>query len=63
MLADPALTAITAWGVAMEGSDLSVPATFVLDAEHRVAARAIGENMTDLPEPDALLAVLRALRR
>ena len=39
----------------------SVPATYVLDSDHRVAWRDVGANMTDLPDADAVLAALRAL--
>ncbi len=50
------MTAITAYGVAMDGQDLSVPATFVIRPSGTISWRHIGERVWDRPMWDELLA-------
>lgn len=49
LLSDPDMTVIGAWGVAMEGRDIAVPATFVVDRERRIRWRRVGETQIDRP--------------
>jgi len=55
LLSDPDLKVISAYGVAMEGEDIAVPATFIIDGKGGIRWRYVGENMTDRPEGEALL--------
>jgi len=55
LLADPALEVISAYGVAMEGKDIAVPSTFVLDRTGAIRWRYVGENMKDRPSSRQLL--------
>ncbi len=55
LLSDPTLTAIEAYGVAMAGSELAVPATFVVDRDRRILRRYVGETQFDRPSVDFLL--------
>ena len=55
LLADPEMTVIKAWGVAMEGEDIAVPSTFVVSREKTIVWKYIGENMTDRPSEAEVL--------
>jgi len=55
LLADPDLTTIRAYGVAMKGRDLAVPATFIVKPDGRISARYVGETQFDRPSVDTLL--------
>jgi peroxiredoxin len=55
LLADPELKVISAYGVAMEGKDIAVPSTFVLDRTGAIRWRYVGENMKDRPAAQILL--------
>jgi peroxiredoxin len=57
LLADPGLTAINAYGVAMEGKDIAVPATFVVGQDKTIRWSYVGENMTDRPDEHEVLAI------
>ncbi len=56
LLSDPDLKAARAFGVAMKGKDIAVPATFLVEPDGAISFRHIGETTTDRP---ALEAVLR----
>jgi peroxiredoxin len=56
LLSDPDLVAASAYGVAMVGRDIAVPATFVIEADRTISYRYVGEDMTDRPRLDAVLA-------
>ena len=62
LLRDPDMAVITAYGVAMAGRDIAVPATIVIDQRGRVVYRRVGETMSDRPEVPALLEVLERHR-
>lgn len=49
LLSDPDLTVIKAYGVAMAGQDISVPAVFVVRPNGHISWRHIGEGITDRP--------------
>lgn len=63
LLSDPDLAVITAYGVAMDGEDIAVPATFIVDGGKQIHWRYIGENMTDRPPEEALLEQAKSLRK
>ena len=60
LASDPRREAITAYGVAMEGEPLAVPATFVVRPDRTIAWRHVGETMTDRPASAHVLDVVRA---
>ena len=55
LLSDPDLKVINAYGVAMAGEDIAVPASFIIDGEKSTHWRYVGENMTDRPSEEELL--------
>ncbi len=60
LLSDMDLHVITAYGVAMDGRDIAVPATFIVRKDRSVAWKRVGEEMTDRPSPADILAQVRA---
>lgn len=58
LLADPGLKAALAYGVAMDGEEIAVPAVFVIARDRRIVYRHIGESIVDRPSPDDLLEAL-----
>ena len=59
LLSDPGLRVIAAYGVAMAGRPIAVPAVFVVDRDRKILHRHIGTSVTDRPSPEAILAHLR----
>jgi peroxiredoxin len=55
LLCDPDLKVISAYGVAMEGKDIAVPSTFVIDRTGAIRWRYVGENMRDRPTAQQLI--------
>ena len=55
LLSDPDLTAISAYGVAMDGDDIAIPAAFVVDLQGRITFGFVGESMADRPDGQRLL--------
>jgi len=49
LLSDPDMTVINAYGVAMKGQDIAVPAVFVVRPDGHISWRYIGESVTDRP--------------
>ena len=62
LLSDPEMKIISAYGVAMDGEDIAVPATFIIDQERRIRWKYVGENMTDRPDSRGLLELAVAAR-
>lgn len=62
LYADPDRTAIKSWGVHDAENDISLPATFVVDAQGMVVFRYVGEDKTDRPVLDDIMKTLRALQ-
>lgn len=58
LLADPGLKAALAYGVAMDGEEIAVPAVFVVTRDRRIVYRHVGESITDRPTPDDMLAAI-----
>lgn len=56
LLSDPSMKVISAYGVAMEGRDIAVPAVFIVGKGHKILYRYIGESMSDRPDPDELVS-------
>ena len=61
LLSDPGVVVAAAYGVAMKGDDLAVPATFVLRPDGTIAYRYVGEDMTDRPSTNEILEKARLL--
>ncbi len=61
LLSDPGMKTIIAYGVAMDGEDIAVPSTFVIDRNRRIRFAYVGETQADRPSNDALLGWLDAL--
>ena len=57
LLSDTDLKAAVAWGVAMEGRDIAVPATFVVTQDRKIFWKKVGESMTDRPSNEEILEV------
>jgi peroxiredoxin len=49
LLADPTMEVISAYGVAMEGEDIAVPATFIVRRDKTIYWKHVGETMRDRP--------------
>jgi peroxiredoxin len=62
LLSDPDLSVITAWGVAMDGKDIAVPATFIVRADGKIEYAYIGETQADRPAPADILKLAAALK-
>ncbi len=61
LLSDADVAVASAYGVAMDGDDIAIPAVFVIDRAGRIAWRKIGETMTDRPTLERVLDRLDAL--
>ena len=62
LLRDDGLKTALAYGVAMQGQDIAVPAVFVVLPDGRIFFRQIGENINDRPSNAELLDIVdRAL--
>jgi peroxiredoxin len=61
LLSDPGAQGARLWGVQMEGEELAVPATFVLDTRGDVVWARVGERVGDRPSASELLEVLDRL--
>ena len=59
LASDPTLAVITAYGVAMAGEDIAVPAVFLVSPEGAILWRHVGENMTDRPLTQVIVAHAR----
>ncbi len=62
LLSDPDMRVIKAYGVAMKGQDIAVPATFIIRRDRQIAWRHVGETQADRPSAAALLTKARSLR-
>lgn len=63
LLSDPQLEAITAYGVAMKGEDIAVPAAFVISSQGTITFSYIGESMADRPDSSRLLQLAVAANK
>ena len=63
LLSDPELSVTSAYGVAMEGKDIAVPATFIIAGDKTVYWRYIGENMADRPTEEEMLQQAISIRQ
>lgn len=61
LLSDPGLVVALQYGVAMEGREIAVPATFVITSNGTIAKRWVGESMIDRPDLDEVLALIKSL--
>lgn len=58
LLSDPDVAVASAYGVAMKGQDLAIPATFVVMPNREVFWKYVGENPSDRPPEDVLFEQL-----
>ena len=59
LLSDPEMAVTGAYGLAMEGKDIAVPAVIIVAPGGEVIFAHVGETMTDRPRPLELLQVVR----
>lgn len=62
LLSDPNLEVISAYGVAMDGEDIAVPATFVIRQDRTIHWSYVGESMADRPDAPELFEIARKAR-
>jgi peroxiredoxin len=55
LLSDPDMTIIAAYGLAMEGNDIAVPATFIIDRQQIIRWQHISETQMHRPDADEVL--------
>jgi peroxiredoxin len=55
LLSDPDLKTAIAYGVAMEGRDIAIPAIFVVNGAGEITFRYVGESPADRPDAEDLL--------
>ena len=55
LLSDQDMAVISAYGLAMEGNGIAVPATFVIDGQQIIRWRHVGETQMDRPDADEVL--------
>lgn len=55
LLSDSDMAVISAYGLAMEGNDIAVPATFVIDGQQIIRWQHVGETQMDRPDADEVL--------
>jgi peroxiredoxin len=60
LLRDADLKVANAYGVAMKGKDIAVPAVFVISREGRIVFKAIGESPADRASLSDILAAVDA---
>lgn len=58
LLSDPDMSTVKAYGVAMKGRDIAVPAIFIIDKQQRVRFAYVGTTIDDRPDPEELLTWL-----
>ena len=63
LLSDPDLAVAKAYGVAMQGRDIAVPATFIVAPDRSIAYRYVGESMNDRPSTAHVLKLASELKR
>lgn len=62
LLSDPKLEVISAYGVAMDGGDIAVPATFIIRPDRTIHWSYVGESMADRPDAAELFELARKAR-
>lgn len=63
LLHDPGVQVANAYGVAMKGDDIAIPATFVIGQTGHIHYKTVGETMADRPDLDEVLAIVDDLLR
>ncbi len=62
LIHDVGLKAALAYGVAMDGEDIAVPAVFVIDGHGRIHWKQVGESLWDRPKVEDVLARVDEVR-
>ena len=55
LLSDPKLEVISTYGVAMEGDDIAVPSTMIINQKKEITWKYVGEDMKDRPSEQSVL--------
>ncbi len=55
LLSDPDMLVISAYGLAMEGRDIAVPATFIIDRKQTIQWQHVGDTQMDRPDANEIL--------
>ncbi len=63
LLSDADLAVATAYGVAMQGKDIAIPATFIIDQAGNIHWKKVGETQMDRADFDRVLALLDGVPR
>ena len=63
LLADPGLKTALAYGVAMEGEEIAVPAVFIIDQSKHIRFEHVGESVVDRPSAGDLLDEVDKLKK
>ncbi len=61
LLCDPSRAAVKAFGVYDSEHDIALPAVLILNRDGKIVWKYVGDNMTDRPAEDAIVAELRRL--
>ena len=61
VLRDADMSVIRAYGVAMKGQDLAVPAVFIVRRDGTIAYHYVGESQADRPSIDTLVPMDQAM--
>lgn len=59
LYADPDRSTVKAWGVHDPENDISLPATFVVDAQGTIVFRYVGDSPPDRPLIEDIIGTLR----
>lgn len=62
LLKDAGLKVALAYGVAMQGDEIAVPAVFVISREKKITFQHVGESVTDRPSVGSILEELDKLK-
>jgi peroxiredoxin len=62
LLRDADLKVAMAYGVAMKGRDIAIPAVFVVSPSGAIVWKKVGESMTDRPSVDRIMEMAEGAR-
>jgi peroxiredoxin len=62
LLSDPTLEVISTYGLAMEGDDIAVPSTLIINQNKEIHWKYVGEDMKDRPSAQTVLELAEQAR-
>ncbi len=62
LLSDPELSVTMAYGLAVEGGDIPVPATLIIDQDKTIQWKYVGEDLADRPSSEEILRHAESFR-